>query len=139
MKEHKSIFSISLMCKIFGVSSSGYYSWLNCKPSARKQANCELDAKVIEIYNCNRRRYGSPRITMALKQQGIVCSENRVARRMHDMKLCALAKSKYKVTTDSEHGKPIYENILNRDFTTTDINQKWAGDITYIATAEGWL
>lgn len=53
--------------------------------------------------------------------------------------LRALAKRKFKVTTDSEHNKPIYENVLNRDFTTTATNQKWAGDITYINTQEGWL
>jgi len=51
----------------------------------------------------------------------------------------ALAKRKFKVTADSAHTKPVYENILNRDFKTTDVNQKWAGDITYVATEQGWL
>ena len=62
-----------------------------------------------------------------------------MARRMKALCLRALAKRKFKVTTDSEHNKPIYENVLNRDFTTTATNQKWAGDITYINTQEGWL
>ena len=51
----------------------------------------------------------------------------------------AVANRKFKVTTDSEHTKQVFENILNRDFSTTTINQKWCGDITYIHTAEGWL
>ncbi|MGI9214862.1 MAG: IS3 family transposase [Gammaproteobacteria bacterium] len=55
------------------------------------------------------------------------------------MNLKAVAKKKFKVTTDSEHTKPIYENILNRDFITTTINQKWCGDISYIRTDEGWM
>lgn len=55
------------------------------------------------------------------------------------MNIVAIAKKKYKVTTDSQHSLPIYKNLLNRDFTTTTINQKWSGDITYIRTDEGWL
>ncbi|MSP52823.1 MAG: hypothetical protein EXR81_01045 [Gammaproteobacteria bacterium] len=51
----------------------------------------------------------------------------------------AVANRKFKMTTDSEHTKPVFKNILNRDFSTTTINQKWCGDITYIHTAEGWL
>ena len=58
---------------------------------------------------------------------------------MRIMDLKAVAKRKFKVTTDSEHTKPVFENILNRDFKTTDVNQKWAGDITYVSTAQGWL
>ena len=55
------------------------------------------------------------------------------------MGLVAVAAKKYKVTTDSEHSLPIYANVLSRNFTTTAINQKWVGDITYIRTQEGWL
>jgi len=55
------------------------------------------------------------------------------------MGLIAVAKKKFKVTTDSEHSLPVYSNVLNRDFTSTAINQKWVGDITYIPTKEGWL
>lgn len=55
------------------------------------------------------------------------------------MNLKAIAKKKYKVTTDSTQSQPVYDNVLNRDFTTTGIHQKWAGDITYIRTEEGWL
>ena len=70
---------------------------------------------------------------------GDIYSLNRVARRMQKMNLKAIAKKKFKVTTDSEHTKPIYDNILNRDFTTTKINQKWCGDISYVRTEEGWM
>lgn len=58
---------------------------------------------------------------------------------MKFMNLRAIAKKKFKVTTDSEHSKPIYKNVLNRDFGTTSVNQKWCGDITYIRTDEGWM
>lgn len=55
------------------------------------------------------------------------------------MNLRAVAKKKFKITTDSEHNKPIYENVLNRDFSTTTLNQKWTSDISYIRTDEGWM
>jgi len=87
----------------------------------------------------HRQRYGSPRITRVLQEQSIPCSHTRVERRMKEMGLKAVARRKFKVTTDSAHNKPIFENILNRDFTTTAINQKWVGDITYVPTHEGWL
>lgn len=87
----------------------------------------------------NKQRYGVPRITRALNAQSIQCSHTRIERRMKFMGLKAIAKRKFKVTTDSTHNKPVFKNILNRDFTTTAINQKWMGDITYVATDEGWL
>jgi len=88
------------------------------------------------IYFRHKKRYGAPRITRELT---LKASHTRVARRMKMMNLKAIARKKYRVTTDSEHTKPIYSNTLNRDFSTTSTNQKWCGDITYIATREGWL
>src|SRR5690606_10959762 len=78
-------------------------------------------------------------ITRQLIKQGISCSHTRVARRMMQMNLKALAKNKFKNTTDSKHNLPIFNNILQRDLTTTAINQKWTSDITYIHCKEGWL
>jgi putative transposase len=139
IKAHKDIYSVTRMCSLFSVSRSGYYAWINHKPSTRELENINLDNKIASIFSNNKQRYGSPRITRELKKDGHPCSYNRVANRMKALNLKALAKKKFKVTTDSEHSKPVFKNILNRDFTTTQINQKWAGDITYIATNEGWL
>lgn len=139
IKAHKDKYSITRMCSLFSVSRSGYYAWGNHKPSTRELENINLDYKISSIFTNNKQRYGSPRITRELRKNGETCSYNRVANRMKVLNLKALAKKKFKVTTDSEHSKPVFENILNRDFNTTQINQKWAGDITYIATDEGWL
>lgn len=121
------------------VSSSGYYSWLSRVPSKRAQENKKLDDQIKVIYMENKQRYGSPRITRALQKRSIACSHTRVERRMKRMGLKAIAKRKFKVTTDSAHSKPVFSNILNRDFNTTAINQKWVSDITYVPTQEGWL
>lgn len=139
IQEHVRQFTVNLLCDVLGVSSSGYYDWLSRPVSQREQANQILDEKIKVIYMENKQRYGSPRITRALQAESISCSHTRVERRMRHMGLKALAKRKFKVTTDSAHNKPIFKNVLNRDFTTTAINQKWVGDITYVPTREGWL
>jgi transposase InsO family protein len=139
IKENSKQFSIELMCKIFAVSRSGYYSWCTSKLSNRDLANQNLDIKIKSIFDEHKSRYGAPRIARVLQTNNELCSKNRVARRMKNMNLKAIAKKKFKVTTDSEHNKPIFSNVLKRDFTTTDINQKWVQDITYLRTKEGWL
>lgn len=75
----------------------------------------------------------------ALTKQGLVCGRHRVARLMRNAGIRAIGRRKYKVTTDSHHERPVAPNILARDFEATLPNQKWAGDITYIWTKEGWL
>lgn len=127
------------MCEIFNVSRSGYYSWLDRAPSKRNIENQKLDQNIKLIFEENKFRYGAPRIFRTLETQNGNYSLNRIARRMNKMNLQAIAKKKFKVTTDSEHTKPIYENILNRDFVTTKINQKWVCDISYVKTEERWM
>lgn len=124
---------------MLSASRSGYYDWLKHKPGQRELANAFLDKKIKEIYLENRQRYGAPRITHALKAQSISCSHTRVERRMKALNIRGIAKRKFKVTTDSNHRQEVYDNVLNRDFTTTASNQKWTGDITYVPTDEGWL
>ncbi|MCH9769631.1 MAG: IS3 family transposase [Gammaproteobacteria bacterium] len=137
IKGHANQFSVDLICKILKVSRSGYYDWLTRTPSKRALANLQIDIKIKSIFNEHKQRYGSPRITKALQAQNELCSHTRVARRMKSMGLSAVAKKKFKVTTDSVHQHPIFEHLLNRDFSTTAINQKWASDITYVRTDEG--
>ena len=139
INKHRQEFCVKIMCSVMSVSRSGYYNWLKFKLGKRAIANMSLDKSIKSIFDAHKMRYGAPRITRALKASGIYASLGRVARRMQIMKLKAVAKQKFKVTTDSQHAKPIYHNVLNRDFTTTAINQKWCSDISYIKTDEGWL
>lgn len=121
------------------IDRSGYYAWLKRTPSQRQQANELLDKEIKKVFEAHKSRYGSPRIIEELHEIGQICSKNRVIRRMEHLGLRAKAKKKFKVTTDSKHDLPIAPNVLNRDFTANSINKKWAGDITYIWTNEGWL
>jgi transposase InsO family protein len=98
-----------------------------------------LDRRIGELFACHRQRYGVPRITDALHDEGIECSENRVARRMRALGLKAIQAKKFKVTTDSNHSKPVAPDLIEQDFSAAAPNQKWTSDITYIWTDEGWL
>ena len=120
------------MCKVLNVSKSAYYSSLKIGPNSYVRANRQLDVNIKAIFVEHKGRYGAPRITKALKAQSVKCSLNRVSSRMDALNLKALAKKKFKVTTDSSHNLPVYKNVLARDFDTQRINQKWTGDINIV-------
>jgi len=139
MQQHETEFPISVMCDVLSVSRSGYYAWRHKPASKRKQANAKLLKDIRSAHRNSREAYGSPRIYQALKEQGIPCSESRVARLMREDGLRAKMKRRFKATTNSKHDLPIAPNLLQRDFSPAEPNQVYAGDITYIWTTEGWL
>ncbi len=139
MKDYRSIFPIEKMCKALKVSRSGYYSWLTRKPSKREVENSKLLVEIRQIHQRSDQTYGSPRITMELRDQQIKVSRPRVARLMRAAGICSKIVRKFRVTTDSKHDYPIVENKLNRDFKTQRVGQVWVSDITYIWTNQGWL
>ena len=121
------------------IERSGYYAWLKRKPGVQMKLNEDLDKKIASIFKKHQSRYGVNRITDELRENGEICSKNRVARRMRHLNLQAKARKKFKVTTDSKHNLPVAQNILNRDFTAQAPNEKWCGDISYVWTEEGWM
>ena len=122
------------------VSRSGYYAWRSRPESARSRENRRLLVAIRAIHKDRRKRcYGSPRIHKELREQGQRCGRHKIARLMRVNGIEARGRRKFKVTTDSSHQLPVAPNILARDFEATAPNQKWAGDITYIWTSEGWL
>lgn len=128
------------MCRVFKVSRSGYYNWLKAIPSARSIENEEIKQAIRQEYNQSKKRYGSPKITIKLKEKGIIVSRVRVARMMKVMGLKSIVTKKYKVkTTDSNHCYRICDNHLNREFSTDAPSKVWVSDITYITTDQGWL
>jgi transposase InsO family protein len=134
-----SIFPIEKMCKVLKVSRSSYYSWLTRKPGKRDIENYDLSDRIKKIYESSKKTYGSPRVTIALLEEGVHVSRPRVARLMKQQYLQSIIRKKWIVTTDSRHNYPVVENKLNRDFTVTRTGQVWVSDITYIKTSQGWL
>jgi len=102
-------------------------------------ANQELYRQIQVVYRDHHGTYGSPRIYRALRRQGVVCSENRVARLMRRHDLRARQTKRYRSTTKRRKADPVAPNLLQRDFAAERPNQKWLTDITYIPTQEGWL
>lgn len=128
------------MCKVFNFGRSGFYDWLNRKPSKRAQEREVILMEVHKLYAESKGRYGSPKITQALRNRGFHVSRPRVAKIMKDNNLKSIIVGKFKVcTTDSNHGFHISPNLLDRNFTTESPSKAWVSDITYIKTGQGWL
>lgn len=102
-------------------------------------ANAALDAQVAAIHAGSTRSYGRPRIVRRLREQGVGASHERVRHSLKRQGLRPVYKRPYRVTTDSNHSKPVAPNVLNRRFDGWRVNEAWTADITYIETGEGWL
>ena len=135
----KASYPMRILCRVLRVSRSGYYAWRVRKPSARDLEDERLRPKVVEAFKTGRGTYGSPRVRDELVDQGFEIGRKRVARLMREMGLQGVSPRKFRVTTSSDHDHPIAENVLDRNFEASGPNEKWATDITYIWTAEGWL
>ncbi len=135
----KASYPMRILCRVLQVSRSGYYAWRVRKPSARDLEDERLRPKVVEAFKTGRGTYGSPRVRDELVDQGFEIGRKRVARLMREMGLQGVSPRKFRVTTNSDHDHPIAENVLDRNFEASGPNEKWATDITYIWTAEGWL
>ena len=133
-------FPVDVCCQVLAVSRSGYYAWMKRPPSARSKRREELAVKIERVHEENRRVYGSPRVCQALKARGESCCENTVADIMRERQIRAKRKRKFVPrTTDSAHQRPIADNVLDRQFDVALPDRKWAVDITYIPTDQGWL
>jgi putative transposase len=140
IKDHQAVWPIRRQCRVLGVSASGFYAWLNRKPSQRAVANEHLLKDIRRIHWDHSRRYGSPRIQATLRSEGKTVGKARIAKLMRDNDIQAISKKRVRVfTTDSKHNLPVAQNVIDRNFGAWAPNEKWLADITYIFTAEGWL
>jgi transposase InsO family protein len=128
------------MCKVFKISRSSYYDWLNRAPSQRALERIKIKQEIDILYKQSKGRYGSPKIANELRDRGWRISRPRVARIMRSEGIRSVICKKFRgATTNSRHSLPVAENHLNRDFDATMPGQKWVSDITYIPTAQGWM
>lgn len=122
------------------MSRSGYYAYKKQAKSQRRIDNEKLLIEIRRVFVENQENYGSPRVWNELNnEQGIRCSENRVARVMQEAGIVAVQKRKFRLTTNSKHNYPVWPNVLERNFSVDRPNAVWVSDITYIWTFEGWL
>lgn len=129
------------MCRVMGVTPSGYYSYQKrkrIKPETDPDHDKLLDW-VKKISVASKFSYGSRRIRKALNALGFPVGRRKTRSLMREANVLVRYKKKYKVTTNSNHKQPVFENVLNRQFQVTEPNRAWVSDMTYIRTHEGWL
>jgi putative transposase len=128
------------LCEALDVSASGYYAWCARDISPRQAADARLGEAIDGVFTASRRTYGSHRVWLALREQGIRTSRKRVERLMHQRGLRSIRARKRRIGL-TKAGQSAYftPNRLQQDFSATGKNQKWVTDTTYIPTREGWL
>jgi len=142
VKENEHVYDTQMMCALLEVSASGYYAWKKRPPSRRALRNDDILEKMRYIHEESRQTYGSPRIHAHLCRVGEKISLKRVERLMKKNGIVVKTRKRFKATTISRHEYKVAPNHLDRVFDPLKIgapNCCWAGDITYIDTAEGWL
>ena len=141
MRANRGRYTVREMAGLLGVSRGAYYKWARDGVSRRREtADAELARLIREIVIRHHRRYGSPRVRRELRDTyGKRVSLKRVARLMRENGLNARRRRKFIPTTDSKHGLPVCENILNREFHAEKAGRKWVSDITYLRTCNGWV
>ena len=127
------------MCRFLGVSISGYYAWRKRPLSLHDQQEPRLEAQVRAAHERTRETFGAERLQKELSSCGVQIGVHRIKRLRTKLGLRCKQKRKFKATTNSTHDLPVAPNILSQDFSVSAPNQAWCGDITYIATDEGWL
>lgn len=132
-------YSVPALCRYLKVSESGYYAWLDRKPSTRAQEDARLTVEIRAIHKRTRRVCGAEKLQKELAEGGTYVGICRIKRIKREQGLYCKQTKKYKATTDSAHKLPVAENILNQEFKAEAPNKVWVSDITYIPTEEGWL
>lgn len=130
---------IDRLCQIMDVSPRGYRAFRNRPLSQSQRKDMVVLARIREQFALSLGSYGRPRMTEELKELGLDVGHRRIGRLMSQNGIEVKRNKKFKATTDSNHAFNIAPNLLNRDFHAEAPNQKWAGDISYVWTREGWL
>lgn len=141
IKELRGEYPLAVLCRVLRVSTSGFHAWLVRKPSARARFRERLKVAALAAHQRTRQTYGAERLRRELASDGFRVSLGTVKSVRRELGLrCVQRKKRFRVqTTDSSHPLPVAANLLGRDFAVERPDEVWTADITYVATAEGWL
>ena len=134
----RSQYPVTMMCRVLKVSRSGYYAWRVRPECQRAKTDRQLTGAIRRLHEESKGVYGSPKITADLRDEGYRHGRHKVARLMRLAGLRGCPKRRFRVTTQRDPSHPVAENLLDQDFTAVAPNQRWAADITFIATHQGW-
>lgn len=138
MNSNQASHSIAMMCRVLGVTESGYHAWRVRPASRHATEDREILELIHSIYDESRATYGAPRVHAELAAQGVHVGRKRVARLMRQAGLVGASRRRWCVTTVTD-GSPPAEDLVDRDFTVDERNQLWVADITYVPTWVGFL
>ncbi len=138
MSDHQADYPIATMCRVLGVSSSGYHAWVKRRPSRRAETDAVLIAAIRVAHTASRGTYGAPRVHAELAAKGISVGCKRVARLMTQAGLAGVSRRKFVVTTVKDGGRQA-PDLVERNFTAEAPDRLWVADITYIPTWAGFL
>jgi len=139
MAVHRHQFRLRSLCRVLGVSRSGYYAWQNRPAPRREQRNEALLVHIRAAHARGRRAYGAPRVHQDLVQRGIPCGRHRIARLMRREGLIACTERHFRWTATPRSELPAAPNRLQRQFWASAPNRRWISDITSLRTGQGWL
>ncbi|MCU1281317.1 MAG: Mobile element protein [bacterium] len=139
IEAEKANYPVGMMCRVLKVSRSGFYAWRQRPESRRRIRDRALTVRIRAVHAQSRRTYGSPRITAELRDAGEAVARKRVARLMREEGLYGRRPRRFVRTTNSAHSSPVAANVLARRFAVGETKRVWVGDITYLATAQGWV
>jgi putative transposase len=139
VKELRLTYPIRNILKVLKVSASGFYDWLKRPISRHDHEEARLEIEIKAAHNRTRQTYGPIRLQHELRTHNVEIGICRIRRIRKKLGLRCKQKRRFKVTTHSNHGLPVADNLLKQKFLATRPNQVWVSDITYIPTEEGWL
>jgi putative transposase len=131
--------SVKTLCRVLGVSRSGFHAWERRAPSDRELADAWLGERIREIHAESRQTYGARRVHAALRHRGVRVGRKRVERLMRRLGLSGLVPKRYRCTTIRVPGVRVANDLVERDFNPSGPNQLWVADIKYVRSWQGWL
>jgi putative transposase len=138
VSDHQADYPIASMCRLLGVSSSGYYAWMKRRPSRRAETDAALIGEIRAAHAASRGTYGAPRIHAELTAKGMRVGRKRVARLMSQTGLAGVSRRKFVVTTVKSDSRQA-PDLVERDFTASVPDRLWVADITYVPTWAGFV
>jgi putative transposase len=138
VSRNRALFPVAAMCRVLGVSPSGYYAWTSRSPSPRAQQDAALTAQIQAVHADSDGTYGAPRIHAELTDQGLRLGRKRVARLMRNADLAGVSRRRFTTTTVKGDGRQA-PDLVDRNFAADQPNRLWVADITYCPTWSGFL